>query len=59
MRSLVLQKKVAGVDGDQVDFSRGIMQTIGFKEFDAYLQGIEQGLELEQLDKLKHEGLGF
>lgn len=43
--------------GEQVDLSRGIWQSIGFKEFQPYLQAVEQGADVKELEKLKLECL--
>lgn len=43
--------------GEQVDLSRGIWQSIGFKEFQPYLQAAEQGADVKELEKLKLECL--
>lgn len=50
-----LQSKVKA--GEQVDLSRGIWQSIGFKEFQPYLQAVERGAEAKELEKLKLECL--
>lgn len=43
--------------GEQVDLSRGIWQSIGFKEFQPYLQAVERGADVKELEKLKLECL--
>ncbi|KAG8158727.1 hypothetical protein KVR01_011170 [Diaporthe batatas] len=43
--------------GEQVDLSRGIWQSIGFKEFQPYLQAAERGADARELDKLRLECL--
>lgn len=43
--------------GEQVDLSRGIWQSIGFKEFQPYLQAVEQGADAKELERLKLECL--
>lgn len=43
--------------GEEVDLSRGIWQSIGFKEFQPYLQAVERGAEAKELEKLKLECL--
>ena len=43
--------------GEQVDLSRGIWQSIGFKEFQPYLEAVEQGADVKELEKLKLECL--
>lgn len=41
--------------GETGDFTKGIWQSIGFKEFQPYLKALDDGLEGPQLDKLKLE----
>ena len=43
--------------GEQVDLSRGIWQSIGFKEFQPHLQAVERGADVKELEKLKLECL--
>ncbi|KAI7784759.1 hypothetical protein LA080_009403 [Diaporthe eres] len=43
--------------GEEVDLSRGIWQSIGFKEFQPYLQAVERGADIKELEKLKLECL--
>lgn len=43
--------------GEQVDLSRGIWQSIGFKEFQPYLEAVERGADVKELEKLKRECL--
>ncbi|POS81038.1 hypothetical protein DHEL01_v200554 [Diaporthe helianthi] len=43
--------------GEQVDLCRGIWQSIGFKEFQPYLQAVERGADDKELEKLKLECL--
>lgn len=43
--------------GEPVDFGRGIWQSIGFKEFQPYLQAVERGADAKDLAKLKLECL--
>lgn len=43
--------------GEQVDLTRGIWQSIGFKEFQPYLQAVERGADVTELEKLRRECL--
>lgn len=43
--------------GEHVDLSRGIWQSIGFKEFQPYLQAAERGADVQELEKLRRECL--
>ncbi|KAK2602582.1 hypothetical protein N8I77_009100 [Diaporthe amygdali] len=43
--------------GEPVDFSRGIWQSIGFKEFQPYLGAVERGADAKDLEKLRLECL--
>ncbi|KAI3400238.1 hypothetical protein diail_4123 [Diaporthe ilicicola] len=43
--------------GEPVDFSRGIWQSIGFKEFQPYFQAVESGADVKDLGKVKLECL--
>ncbi|KAJ3117535.1 hypothetical protein HK100_000805 [Physocladia obscura] len=41
MRDKVRSGDIIGTSKGEIDYTRGIMQTIGFKEFDSYLNAIE------------------
>ncbi|KAJ3415948.1 hypothetical protein HDV05_003789 [Chytridiales sp. JEL 0842] len=41
----------------KIDYTRGVLQSIGFKEFDAYLSALEKSQQEIELEKLKKEGL--
>lgn len=43
--------------GEQVDLTRGIWQSIGFKEFQPYLQAVERGADVTELEKSRRDCL--
>jgi tRNA dimethylallyltransferase len=50
-----LQRRVAA--GETVDRSKGIWQSIGFRQFEPYLTALKESPDSPQLDKLKQAGI--
>ncbi|KUI57920.1 tRNA dimethylallyltransferase, mitochondrial [Cytospora mali] len=50
-----LQTRLLG--GDSVDYTTGIWQSIGFKEFQPYFKAMESGVENTELEKVKRDCL--
>ncbi|KAJ3237532.1 hypothetical protein HDU81_009346 [Chytriomyces hyalinus] len=66
MRRKVVAGQVAGTDmqtnsSNPIDYTRGVMQTIGFKEFDAYLTKLDEHATspatTQELEKLKSQAV--
>ncbi|TPX73771.1 tRNA dimethylallyltransferase [Chytriomyces confervae] len=65
MRRKVVAGQVAGTDmqtdsSNPIDYTRGVMQTIGFKEFDAYLTKLDEHAPsptTQELEKLKAQAV--
>ncbi|KAL2197747.1 IPP transferase-domain-containing protein [Corynascus similis CBS 632.67] len=50
-----LQQRLAA--GDTVDRSKGIWQSIGFRQFEPYLTALRDGVASSELDKLRQAGI--
>lgn len=44
-------------DGESVDYTKGIWQSIGFKEFQPYLKALRDGVDSAELEKVKRDCL--
>ncbi|ROW15514.1 hypothetical protein VPNG_02391 [Cytospora leucostoma] len=44
-------------DGEPMDYTKGIWQSIGFKEFQPYLKALESGVDGAELEKVKRDCL--
>jgi tRNA dimethylallyltransferase len=50
-------KKQVENNGQQTDMTKGIWQSIGYKQFEPYLRGIDEGKDAKEIEKLKLAGL--
>lgn len=50
-------KKQASKNGEIIDMTKGIWQSIGYKQFEPYLQAIDAGQDTQEIEKLKLSGL--
>jgi tRNA dimethylallyltransferase len=57
IRDLMKQNQVLGCVDGQVDWTRGVLQTIGLKEFSEYLDAFETDCASSNLSALKEQGL--
>ena len=57
MRELYDFKKRQAAEGHIVDLSKGIWQSIGYRQFEPYLDAVEEGNGIEDLERLKLKAL--
>ncbi|CAG8495141.1 8288_t:CDS:10, partial [Funneliformis caledonium] len=57
LRNSVKTGKIQTPLGNKEDFTRGIWQAIGYKEFDPYLTAVEESNDASYLDALKTQGI--
>ncbi|KAF4490230.1 tRNA dimethylallyltransferase [Fusarium agapanthi] len=57
VRQLYEFKHKKEVEGQRLDMTKGIWQSIGYKQFEPYLSAVDEGREATELEKLKSAGL--
>ncbi|KAJ0137970.1 N-sulfoglucosamine sulfohydrolase [Fusarium oxysporum f. sp. albedinis] len=57
VRELYEFKHKKEVEGQRLDMTKGIWQSIGYKQFEPYLSAVDEGREAAELEKLKSAGL--
>ncbi|ENH70426.1 tRNA dimethylallyltransferase, mitochondrial [Fusarium oxysporum f. sp. cubense race 1] len=57
VRKLYEFKHKKEVEGQRLDMTKGIWQSIGYKQFEPYLSAVDEGREAAELEKLKSAGL--
>ncbi|KAF5671367.1 tRNA dimethylallyltransferase [Fusarium circinatum] len=57
VRQLYEFKHKKEVEGQRLDMTKGIWQSIGYKQFEPYLSAVDEGRKATELEKLKSAGL--
>ncbi|KAF9775437.1 hypothetical protein IL306_006458 [Fusarium sp. DS 682] len=57
VRELYEFKHKKEAEGQRLDMTKGIWQSIGYKQFEPYLSAVDEGREAAELEKLKNAGL--
>ncbi|KAF5644551.1 tRNA dimethylallyltransferase [Fusarium sp. NRRL 52700] len=57
VRQLYEFKRKKEAEGQRLDMTKGIWQSIGYKQFEPYLSAVDEGREAAELEKLKSAGL--